>query len=150
VQRLNEFARELVAGKVDVIVAPAVAGASAARRATETIPIVMLHAGNPVGAGLIASLARPGGNVTGTANPAIGGKKVELMREVLPRMTRLALLVNPSNAGAAPFVASVVEAARSFNIGVAVVEVTSAADFAAAYALSAIPEPTGCTSLTSR
>lgn len=84
-QLLNEFAREFVDARVDIIVAPAVAAATAARRATDTIPIVMLHAGNPIGAGLIASLARPGGNVTGTANPVLAGKKLELLREIMFR-----------------------------------------------------------------
>ena len=71
-QRLAELARELADAKMDVIVTPAVAATIAMRQATDTIPIVMLHAGNPIGAGLIASLARPGGNVTGTANRAAG------------------------------------------------------------------------------
>lgn len=79
-QRLTEHAREFAARKVDVIVAPAVAAATAARQATNTIPIVMVHAGNPVGAGLIASLARPGGNVTGTTNLPLGGKQVNWFR----------------------------------------------------------------------
>src|SRR5213075_1343695 len=79
-QDLNEVAREVAASKVDVIVASAVAAATAARQATSTIPIVMVHAGDPVGAGLIASLARPGGNVTGTTNLPLGGKQVELIR----------------------------------------------------------------------
>jgi len=70
--RLNELARELVASKVDIIVATAVAATIAARQATRTIPIVMLNAGNPIGAGLIESLARPGGNVTGSSNIALG------------------------------------------------------------------------------
>src|SRR5206468_891592 len=78
-QRLHELAREFVASEFDVIVAPAVAASIAVRQATSTIPIVMLHAGNPVGAGLIASLARPGGNVTGTSNILLGGKQVELL-----------------------------------------------------------------------
>ncbi len=79
-QRLDELARELVAARVDVIVASAIAAASAARRATATIPIVMVHASNPIGAGLIASLTRPGANVTGTAYLPLGGKQVELIR----------------------------------------------------------------------
>ena len=99
-----------------VILAPAVAAALAARQATDTIPIVMVHAGNPIGAGLIASLARPGGNVTGTANLPLGGKHVDLMREIAPRIARLAVLVNPNNAGARPFIASMSEAARSVGI----------------------------------
>ncbi len=133
-QRLKELARELVDAKMDVIVTPAVAATLAVRQATNTIPIVMLHAGNPIGAGLIASLARPGGNVTGTANLPLGGKHVELMREIAPRMTRLAILVNPTNAGARPFVASITEAARGSNIGVTIVEVSRPEDFGSAYA----------------
>jgi putative ABC transport system substrate-binding protein len=133
VQLLNEFAREFVDAKVDIIVAPAVAAATAARRATDTIPIVMLHAGNPIGAGLIVSLARPGGNVTGTANPILPGKRLELMRELVPHMTRLAVLINPTNAGASSFVAGMNDAARSFNISVAVVEVTRTEDFPEAF-----------------
>jgi putative ABC transport system substrate-binding protein len=76
-QRLGELAREFVDAKMDVIITLAVAATIAMRQATDTIPIVMLHAGNPIGAGLIASLARPGGNVTGTANVPLGGKQVD-------------------------------------------------------------------------
>ena len=76
--RLPGLARELVALKVDVIVAVAVAASTAAREATTGIPIVMVSAGNPIGAGLIESLARPGGNVTGTTSmlPDLGGKQL--------------------------------------------------------------------------
>ena len=133
-QRLVELARELADARPDVLITPAVAATVAMRQATDTIPIVMLHAGNPIGAGLIASLARPGGNVTGTANLPLGGKHVDLMREVLPRMTRLAILVNPTNAGARSFVANMTEAARSSNLDVTIVEVSRPADFAQAYA----------------
>lgn len=133
-QRLGELARELVQAKVAVIVAPAVAAAVAARQATDAIPIVMLHAGNPIGAGLIATLARPGGNVTGTANLPLGGKHIDLMREIVPRVARLAILVNPKNAGARPFIASMSEAARSVGIEVTVVEVLGADEFPKAFA----------------
>ncbi|MEO7157953.1 MAG: ABC transporter substrate-binding protein [Vicinamibacterales bacterium] len=133
-QRLRDLAQELADAKMDVVVTPAVAATIAMRQATDTIPIVMLHAGNPVGAGLIASLARPGGNVTGTANLPLGGKHVDLMREVLPRMTRLAILVNPTNAGARPFVANMTEAARNSNLDVTIVEVSRPEDFPQAYA----------------
>lgn len=133
-QRLRELAQELVNAKMDVIVTPAVAATTAMRQATDTIPIVMLHAGNPIGAGLIASLARPGGNVTGTANVPLGGKHVDMMREILPRMTRLAILVNPTNAGTRLFVSSMTEAARAHNIEVAIVEVSRPEDFSQAYA----------------
>jgi putative ABC transport system substrate-binding protein len=120
---------------MDVIVTPAVTATIAVRRATDTIPIVMLHAGNPIGAGLIASLARPGGNVTGTANQPLGGKHVEMMREVVPRMTRVAILVNPTNAGARAFVANMTEAARIAHIDVTMVEVSRLEDFPQAYLL---------------
>jgi putative ABC transport system substrate-binding protein len=132
-QRLNELARELVLAKMDVIVTPAVAGTLAVRQATNAIPIVMVHAGNPIGAGLIASLARPGGNVTGTANLPLGGKHLEPMREVAPRLARVAVLVSPTNAGARSFLGSMTEAARSTNIGLTIVEVSRPEDFPQAY-----------------
>ena len=133
-QRLGELARELVQVKPAVIVAPTVAVAAAARQATDTIPIVMVFAGNPVGAGLIASLARPGGNVTGTSNLPLGGKHVDLMREIIPRLARLAVVVNPSNAGSGTFIASMSEAARSVGIDVTIVEVARVEEFPRAYA----------------
>ena len=134
-ERLGELARELAASKVDVIVAPTVATSRAARQATNAIPIVMVHAGDPVGAGLIASLARPGGNVTGTTNLLLGGKQVELMRELVPRAVRLAILVNPSNAGASSYVADAMEAGRSLNLSIAVAEVVQEEGFPNAFAM---------------
>jgi len=134
-ERLGELARELVASKVDVIVAPTVGASSAARQATSAIPIVMLHAGDPVGAGLIESLARPGGNVTGTTNLSLGGKHVELMRELVPRAAKLAVLENPSNAGARNYIADAMETCRRFNLGIAVAKVTRDEDFPDAFAL---------------
>jgi putative ABC transport system substrate-binding protein len=132
-RRLPGLARELVAGGVDVIVTPAVAATVAAREVTGTVPIVMLHAGNPVGAGLIASLARPGGNVTGTSNFPLGGRQVQLLREVVPRLTRIAVLANPTNANAAPTLAELSKAARSFDITLTAVEVSRVEDFAKAF-----------------
>ena len=142
-ERLGELARELVASKVDVIVAPSVTASSAARQATSTIPIVMVHAGDPVGAGLIASLARPGGNVTGTTNLSLGGKQVELMRELVPRAVKLAMLVNPSNAGTRSYVADAMETGRSFNLSIAVAEVTRDEDFPNAFAMIRNMRPDG-------
>ncbi len=135
-QRLNELARELVEAKVDVIVASAVAATMAARHATGTIPIVMVHAGNAASAvstGLISSLAQPGGNVTGTTNITFGGKHVDLIRELIPRVAKLAILNNPTNAGAASYVASVTDAALRSNIGVVVTDVTRPEDFPNAF-----------------
>ena len=136
-QRLTQLAREIVENSPDVIVAFAAAATAAARQATSTIPIVMLHAGNPVGSGLVSSLAHPGGNVTGTTSmvPDLGAKQVELLRQLLPGLARLGLLVNPTNAGVPPLLANVNETARSFNINVVVAEVTRAEDFDQAFAL---------------
>jgi putative ABC transport system substrate-binding protein len=133
-ERRAELARELVASKVDIIVTPTVTTSTAARQATSTIPIVMVHAGDPVGAGLIASLARPGGNVTGTTNLLLGGKQVELIRELVPRAVKLAMLVNPSNAGTRTYVTDATETCRLLNCGMAVAEVTLDEEFPSAFA----------------
>jgi putative ABC transport system substrate-binding protein len=134
-ERLGALARELVASKVDVIVTPGVTASRAARQATSTIPIVMLHAGDPVGAGLIASLARPGGNVTGTTNLSYAGKQVELVRELVPRAAKLVILLNPANANVHKFVTDAMEAGRKFNLSISVAEVARAEDFPNALAM---------------
>ena len=107
----------------------------AARQATRTIPIVMLHAGDPIGAGLISNLARPGGNVTGTTNLSYAGKQVELMREIVPRAGNLTILLNPANAGASRYVTEIMEAAGRLNLSVAVVELTRVEDIPNAFAM---------------
>ncbi len=147
-ERLIELARELAASKVDVIVAQAVAASSAARQATRTIPTVMVNAGDPVGAGLIASLARPGGNVTGSTNLSFGGKQVELMHELVPRAVKFAVLLNPSNAGARRYVADAMEAGRSLNLNIAVAEVTRVEDFPNAFATIRNMRPDGLLVMT--
>jgi putative tryptophan/tyrosine transport system substrate-binding protein len=97
--RLAQLASELVQLKVDVIVAVFTPCALAARQATSEIPIVLAAAGDPVGTGLVASLARPGGNVTGLSNMAAetAGKSVELFRDMLPSLHRVAVLANPDD-----------------------------------------------------
>ena len=98
-ERLPELAADLVRLKVDVIVAAGTLAPLAAKRATATIPIVMTAAGDPLGSGLVASLARPGGNVTGMSlmAPDLGAKRLELLKEVLPRLSRVAVLWNADN-----------------------------------------------------
>src|SRR5262245_19720210 len=98
-ERVSEIVAEFVRLQVDVIVTSGTPQALAAKQATSLIPIVFVTAGDPVGAGLVASLARPGGNVTGLAlqSPELTGKRLELLREVLPGLSRLALLGNPDN-----------------------------------------------------
>jgi putative ABC transport system substrate-binding protein len=147
-ERLRVLARELAAAKVDVIVAPAVTASRAARQATSTIPIVMLHAGDPVGAGLIASLSRPGGNVTGTTNLSFAGKQVDLMRELAPRAVKLAIILNPSNAGASRYVTEAMEAGRKFNLSIAVAEVSRPEDLPNAFAMIRDMRPDGLLVMT--
>jgi putative tryptophan/tyrosine transport system substrate-binding protein len=98
-ERLSELAADLVRLKVDVIVAAGTLAPLAAKQATTTIPIVMTTAGDPLGSGLVASLARPGGNVTGMSLivPDLGAKRLELLKEFLPQLTRVAVLWNAAN-----------------------------------------------------
>ena len=100
VGRLPALAGELVNLKVDVIAAASSASTRAAQHATQTIPIVMLASANAIGEGFVASLARPGGNITGMtflASPEIAGKQLELLKEVVPTGSRFAVLTNPRN-----------------------------------------------------
>jgi putative tryptophan/tyrosine transport system substrate-binding protein len=98
-ERLPELAADLVRSDVDVIVTHGAPGSLAAKRATATVPIVMAVTGDPVAMGLVASVARPGGNITGQSifSPELGAKRIELLKEVMPRMTRAAFLANPDN-----------------------------------------------------
>ena len=95
--RLPGLARELVALKVDVVVAVAVAASLAAREATARIPIVMVHAGNPIGAGLIKSLSQPGGNVTGMTSMLsdLGSKQIEVLHQMVPSAATHRIPVEP-------------------------------------------------------
>ena len=95
--RYHELAAEIVALKPDVIIAAFTPSVSAAKRATSTIPIVMAIAGDPAGTGLVASLSRPGGNITGMSlqnSPELAGKRLELLKEAFPGLRRVGLLVN--------------------------------------------------------
>src|SRR5262245_35384157 len=101
--RLRTFAAELVRLKVDVIVTAGPGGTRAAKEATSTIPIVMTQDSDPVGTGFIASLARPGGNITGLSrlHPELSGKRQELLKEVVPKLSRVAVFstsTTPDNA----------------------------------------------------
>ena len=99
-EELPTLAAELVRRKVDLLVAGTTPRALAARNATTTIPIVMVNVADPVASGLVVSLARPGGNVTGLSRVSLDliGKNLELLREAAPVVTRLAVLVNPTHA----------------------------------------------------
>ena len=95
-ERLPELATELVGLKLDVIVSPSTQSLRALQQATSTIPIVMVFPGDPVGAGLVKSLAHPGANITGTSlmYPDIGGKQLELLKEIVPTMERVVIFGN--------------------------------------------------------
>ena len=117
--RLADLAADLVRLKVDVIVAGPSPSARAAKNATATIPIVMTGVGFPDELGLVASLARPGGNVTGVAfsvGPEIFGKGLELLKEVAPKLRRVAILSNPRNPGHTVAIRNVKDAARSLGL----------------------------------
>src|SRR5215470_12588615 len=101
-EQLPELAEELVRLKVDIFVVTTDLTAQAARKSTLTIPIVMASSGNPLGSGLVASFARPGSNVTGLYNysPELVGKRLELLKEVVPKVTRFAFLHSPDGTAA--------------------------------------------------
>lgn len=123
-ERLPTLAEDLVRLKVDIIAAPDPPAALAAKNATRAIPVVVRSSDDPVGDGLVASLARPGGNVTGVASLALelSGKRLELLREVLPGLTRVAVLFNPG-ALSARWLRDTDAAARALGVGLQPVEV---------------------------
>jgi putative ABC transport system substrate-binding protein len=119
-ERFAEIAAEFVRLKVDVIVTFATPPVIAAKEATAVIPIVSAVMGDPVGTGLVASLARPGGNVTGLSNQAadVAGKRLELLREVVPGLRRLAVLANVSNPISGLEIGEVQAAAKALGLDV--------------------------------
>jgi len=134
--RLPELAAELVRLKVDVIVTHSAPGALAAKQATSVIPIVFAVASDPVGAGLVASLARPGGNLTGLSTQLAdtGGKKLELLREAVPGLRRLAILANAGYPASVIEMGEVRTAARTLGLEVAALEIRRVEDIAPAFA----------------
>src|SRR5215510_5769765 len=135
IERLPLLARELVALKPDVIVATNDLAIAAVRRETQTIPIVMAFSSDPAGAGFVASLARPGGNVTGLSNlsPEISGKRLELLREVVPGLSRVALLWNPDSRGNLLDYKETEAAARSLHVELQSVELSRVEDLDRAF-----------------
>jgi putative tryptophan/tyrosine transport system substrate-binding protein len=118
VERLPTLAAELVQLKVDVIVAAGVQPTSAAQKATTTIPIVMANSIDPVGSGFVASLVRPGGNITGLSNLIgdLSPKHFEMLRSMVPKLSRVAILVNPTNSGHATILKTVQTAAQKSSV----------------------------------
>jgi ABC-type uncharacterized transport system substrate-binding protein len=130
-EALPDLAAELVSLKVDVIVASGTPGPLAAKSATKTIPIVMASAGDPVRTGLVASLARPGGNVTGlsTLTPDLGRKRLQLVKELLPGVSRVAVLWNAANPYTVLLVREIEAAARTLRVQIQSLEVRGPDDF---------------------
>jgi putative ABC transport system substrate-binding protein len=130
-ERLPELATDLVRLKVNVIAAAGTLAPLAAKQATSTIPIVMTAAGDPLGSGLVASLARPGGNVTGMSlmAPDLGGKRLELLKDVLPRLSRVAVLWNAANPYSALVFKETQAGGQTLGIEVQSLEVRDPDDF---------------------
>jgi len=133
--RLPELAAELIRSNVDVIVTHGTPGTLAAKQATVTVPIVMAIIGDPVGTGIVASLAHPGGNVTGTSffGPELGAKRIELLKEMLTRITRVGVLVNPDNPYFRLELPALETAARLLGVEVSRFPVRSPSEFERAF-----------------
>ena len=130
-ERLNQHAAELIRLNVDIIVTRAIPGAVAAQHATIKTPIVFVGVADAVAAGLVASLAKPGGNITGLTSlaPELSGKRLEVLRETFPKLARVAVLRNPSNAGDAITWKETEEAAQALGLQLHSLEVRSVKDF---------------------
>jgi putative ABC transport system substrate-binding protein len=133
--RLPGFAADLVRLKVDVIVATVTPDALAAKNVSTTIPIVMVTAGDPVASGLIESLARPGGNITGLTNLAqeMAGKRLELLKEIVPRLSRVAVLWNPQSPASTLGWKEIQLPARQLGVQLYSLEVRNPKDFDKAF-----------------
>jgi putative ABC transport system substrate-binding protein len=143
-ERLPKLATELVEQKVHIIVTAGNEAVQAAKNATQTIPIVMAFSGDPVGAGFVASLARPGANITGLSriNVELSAKRLELLNETVPRVTRIAVLYNPE--GMVPMLAlkEIRAAAQKLSLQIQALEMQSPQDIESAFR-SAVKERAG-------
>jgi putative ABC transport system substrate-binding protein len=139
IDRVPELAAELVRLKLDVIVSPGPAVTRPLKEATSTIPIVMASDTDPVGSGFIASLARPGGNITGLASlaPEVGGKQLELLKEISPKISRVAVIGNSANPGDAQALRETVLAAGSFEVYLRYLDILDPKDIETAFRAAA-------------
>jgi putative tryptophan/tyrosine transport system substrate-binding protein len=142
--RLPAFAAELVALSPDLLIAPNTQAAVALKSATANIPIVFAAVGDPVGLGLVQSLSRPGGNLTGLASVNLGftGKEIEMLREMVPTASKIAVLVNPGNPIHRLIVAEELpQIARNLGVALPIVEATTAEELDIAFASAAAQHP---------
>jgi ABC-type uncharacterized transport system substrate-binding protein len=126
---------DLVRLRVDVIIAAATPAVKVAKQETATIPIIIVHSADPVRLGLVTSLARPGGNVTGltSSSPDYSGKQLELLKEALPKLSRMAVLWNAANPGTAIAFQEMQDAARALKLPLQSLEVRRSEDLAPAF-----------------
>jgi putative ABC transport system substrate-binding protein len=145
VDRLAQAARELVSLPVDVIVVTGTPAARAARQATSTIPIVMVGIGDPVRAGFAVSLARPGGNMTGysTFAPDLIGKRLDILKECVPALARVAFLWNPDNDSNLVFLEELISAVPALGLQLISVPIRTADQFEGAFAAMMRRMPNG-------
>ena len=138
-ERLPELAAELVRLKPDVLATQGTPAAQAAQKATTTIPIVMISVGDPVSTGLVKSLARPGGNSTGLVNMSteLGPKLLETLRDMVPKVTRVAVLVSPANASSTILLKNVQAAAQKVGVKIQPVEASTPQEIANGFAAMA-------------
>jgi ABC-type uncharacterized transport system substrate-binding protein len=136
--RVPDLAAELLRLKVDVLVVGGTIAARSAKAQTTTVPIVFTLAADPVGTGLVASLARPGGNATGLSNVAseLSGKQLELLKSAVPKVVRVSVLYNPENPAARSAVNGAREAARTLAVELQVIEVRQTRELATALSAS--------------
>ncbi len=134
-ERMSELAAELVRLKVDIIITGGAPATVAAKEATVMIPIVMTQVGDPVGSGFVASLARPGGKVTGLANfaPELSGKRLELLKEIVPRLSRVAVFGTSTSPDNAPSLREVELAAGAFGVKLQYLDVLRPKDVETAF-----------------
>jgi ABC-type uncharacterized transport system substrate-binding protein len=134
-ERLAALASELVRLKVDAIVTGGATNTRAAKEATHTIPIVMAQDSDPVGSGFVASLARPGGNITGLATlaPQLSGKRLELLKEIVPRLSRAAVLGTSTQPGSAQQLREMELAAEAFAVKLQYLDVANLKDIESAF-----------------
>jgi len=139
IERLPDLATEVVALKPAVIVAGSPPAAAAVRNATRTIPIIMNSSEDPIALGLVASLSRPGGNITGFwwGDEGLIGKRLELLKEVVPSTARVGIMVDPADANTTEPLKSLPDVTRALNITTRVIEARTPKDFETAFAIAA-------------
>ena len=151
-ERLPALVAELIALKVEVLVTAGTPAALAVKRATTTVPLVMVAVGDPVGDGLVASLARPGGNLTGLVSiaPDLEGKRLELLSEIVPKLSSVAFLANPANPFHVTSEKQARAAARSLHLKVEFFPVRAESEFDRAFLAIGRQRPGGLIMLADR